>query len=160
MIHLAQRRYLTIVEKKKGDFELIKTKDGTGKGALLDFEQKMLTGLFKDKSNVRLKDKRLSTLVEKVEEMIYMQNVKDGFFPKNPEKVRQYHALITGLSLITINFFLGISAGIFGRIMPRKTLDGVHAANTAKSLKNFLVSQERQLKFQAEKQMMFEKFLS
>lgn len=43
--------------------------------------------------------------------------------------------------------------------MPRKTLEGVKVKNIAKSLLNFLKSQERQLEFQADKQMLFEKLL-
>jgi len=159
LVHMAQRGYLTIHEIKKKDFKFIKTDKDIVKGDLLDFEEKMLTGLFKDKTHVRLKEKQLSSLVSTVQDMIYTQTVKDGFFPEHPEKVRQKYALISGLSIITFNFFLALSAAVFGRIMPRKTLDGVHAANSARSLKNFLQSQERQLEFQVEKQLMFEKLL-
>ncbi len=159
IVHLAQRGYLQIREKSKNDFEFIKSMQTPPKDQLLNFEDKLLTGIFKDKTHVRLKDKSLYQLISSVEEMIYEQNVQDGFFPKNPDKVRRTYALISGLALITFNFILAVSATTFGRIMPRKTLDGVHAANTARSLKNFLQSQERQLEFQADKQMMFEKLL-
>ena len=43
--------------------------------------------------------------------------------------------------------------------MPRKTLFGAQQSTVGKGLKNFLSSQERQLKFQADKQMFFEKLL-
>jgi uncharacterized membrane protein len=43
--------------------------------------------------------------------------------------------------------------------MPRKTLLGAQIARDAHSLKNFLTSQKRQLEFQAQNQMMFEKLL-
>jgi len=50
-------------------------------------------------------------------------------------------------------------AFLFGRVMPRKTVFGAEAKNVAFSLKNFLTSQKRQLEFQADKQMMFERLL-
>lgn len=43
--------------------------------------------------------------------------------------------------------------------MPRKTIERVKAKNIAFSLRNFLKSQKRQLTFQADKQMMFERLL-
>ena len=159
LIHLAQRGYIKIHEIKKGDFELIKMDNATLKGDLMSFEEKMLTGMFLGKIHVRLKDKKLATLVSSIQNMIYAQTVRDGYFPDNPETIRKKYSVIAGVAAFTFNFFLAISASIFGRIMPRKTLDGVHAANTAKSLKNFLVSQERQLEFQADRKMMFEKLL-
>ncbi|MBP9691428.1 DUF2207 domain-containing protein [Candidatus Woesebacteria bacterium] len=161
IIQLAQKGYLTIVEKKKNDFELHKIENSTAKSPLLTFEQVFITDIFNHKTTVRIKDigTTLTVLIPKIEKMMYEQLMQDGLFPKDPKKIRTYYGVITGIASATFNILLVISAGIFGRIMPRKTLDGVHAANMAKSLKNFLVSQERQLEFQADKQMMFEKLL-
>ena len=159
LVHMAQRGYIKIHEIKKGDFELIKMDKDTAKGDLMSFEEKMLTGMFLGKTNVRLKDKQLATLVSNIQNMIYAQTVRDGYFPENPDAIRKKYSVIAGVASVTFNFFLAISASIFGRIMPRKTLEGVHAANIAKSLKNFLVSQERQFEFQADRKMMFEKLL-
>ncbi|PIZ63221.1 hypothetical protein COY16_02485 [Candidatus Roizmanbacteria bacterium CG_4_10_14_0_2_um_filter_39_13] len=160
IIHLAQRGYLKIVEKKKKEFDLIK-QDMTGKSdELLAFEKHFLTKLFKDKTHVSLKkSSSFISLVTSTTDEIYEQTVKDGFFPEHPDKIRKKYTIIAGIAAFTFNIFLAISASVFGRIMPRKTLEGVHAANTARSLKNFLQSQERQLEFQADKQMMFEKLL-
>ena len=44
--------------------------------------------------------------------------------------------------------------------MPRKTALGSETAGVARSLRNFLASQERQLEFQAKNQMFFEKLLA
>lgn len=44
-------------------------------------------------------------------------------------------------------------------VCQEKTKEGAEAKNIAFSLRNFLKSQERQLEFQADKQMMFEKLL-
>jgi len=161
IIQLAQKGYLKIVEKEKEEFELIKTKDVGGGDQLQEFENLFITTLFQAKTHVRIKDNvsSLVTLIPKLEKMTYESLVKDGFFPKNPDGIRKYYAMIIGLATISFNLPLIISAGIFGRIMPKKTLEGVRGAMVAKSLKNFLSSQERQLEFQADKQMMFEKLL-
>lgn len=161
IVSLAQRGYLTIVEKKKSDFELHRTDIASNQEELLSFEKEFLTSLFASKKVIRIKDEgtKLSRLVEKVEKQMYEQLITDGLFPKNPKTIRNFYAVITGLATVTFNILLIISASIFGRIMPRKTLKGVHASNVAKSLKNFLSSQEGQLEFQADKQMMFEKLL-
>ncbi|CAN5189742.1 hypothetical protein BH09PAT2_BH09PAT2_03910 [soil metagenome] len=160
IINLAQRGYLKIVEKGKDDFEFIKTKDSHNE-ELQDFEKTLLSDLFAEKETIRLKDKntKLATTVIKVQNMLYEDLVKEGFFPENPDKIRSRYAVLSGVAAVTFNFFLLIMAAIFGRLMPRKTLSGVQATNVAKSLKNFLTSQERQLEFQAKNQIMFEKLL-
>ncbi|MBI4137385.1 DUF2207 domain-containing protein, partial [Candidatus Roizmanbacteria bacterium] len=101
----------------------------------------------------------LYSVVSTVQDLIYADLVKEGYFPENPDKVRKYYAIIAGIAAFTFNFFLLIISAIFGRIMPKKTMEGVHASNVARSLKNFLTSQERQLEFQAKNQMFFEKLL-
>ncbi|MEX1052766.1 MAG: hypothetical protein WEC80_02875, partial [Patescibacteria group bacterium] len=159
IVDLAQRGYLKIEERKKKDFYFIKQKNFKNDKKLLSFEKEFLSGLFSDLKEVRLKDKKLYITISKVKKMIYDQLVIDNFFPKNPEKIRNFYILITFLAIITINIPLAIISIIFGRIMPRKTLDGVNAANISKSLKNFLGSQERQLEYQARNQMFFEKLL-
>ena len=63
------------------------------------------------------------------------------------------------MAVMTFNLPLFLISLIFGRAMPVKTLAGARAANVAKSLRNFLTSQERQLEFQAKKQLMFEELL-
>lgn len=159
LIDLAQRGYLKIVEKGKNDFELIKKKEYKDDNSLKNFERTLLQDLFKSKHTVHLKDAKLYETVVDVQEKLYGTMVKEGFFPKDPQKIRNYYTGIMAVSSITFNFLLLIMAAIFGRLMPRKTMDGVHAANEARSLKNFLTSQERQLEFQAKNQMMFEKLL-
>ncbi len=67
--------------------------------------------------------------------------------------------VLATLGLFTGSFLLALAAFVFGRNLPRKTIEGVKAKNVAFSLRNFLKSQKRQLAFQADKQMMFEKLL-
>jgi len=85
--------------------------------------------------------------------------VKEKLFDKNPQTTRTKYYVLAGIALFTSNFFLAIVAFLFGRVMPRKTVFGVEAKNVLFSLKNFLTSQKRQLEFQADKQMMFERLL-
>lgn len=159
VVSLAQRGYLKIVEKDKSDYEFIKTKNIGEQDNLMHFERTFLTELFSGKDVVRLKEAKLSDEVEKVQKALYEELVKEGYFPENPDKMRKRYAILAGLGAVTFNFFLLISASVFGRLMPRKTMLGVEATNKAKSLRNFLTSQERQLAFQAKNQMMFEKLL-
>jgi len=156
IVDLARRGYLRIEERKKGDFYFIKTKDFS---ELPAFEKKLLEGFFEVKKEIRLKDEELYGTVNDVTKSLYEDVVTEGLFPKNPQSIRTFYTVISVLALFTANLFLAIVAFLFGRNMPRKTLEGVNAFNVAKSLKNFLTSQERQLEFQAKNQMMFEKLL-
>lgn len=157
IVDLARRGYIKIEERKKGDYYFTKTKEFNS--GLLSFESKLLTGMFNSKKEIRLKDQKLYETVTDVTKNLYDDVVSEGLFPKNPSSIRTYYSVIAVFALFTGNFFLAIVAFLFGRNMPRKTLDGVNAFNIAKSLKNFLTSQERQLEFQAKNQMMFEKLL-
>lgn len=167
IIDLARRGYLRIEERKKKDFYFVSTKptssrlsrDSAGEGRLLPFEKKLLDGLFKDDDEIRIKDEKLYETVEDVKKSLYEDVVNERLFPKNPQSIRTFYSAIAGIALFTLNFFLAAVAFVFGRNMPRKTVEGVNAFNVAKSLKNFLTSQERQLTFQADKQTMFEKLL-
>lgn len=159
IVDLARRGYFKIEEKKKKDFYLVRRSSGKSEGGLLPFEQTMFSGIFDTEDEVRLKDKQLFTTVEKVKSQLYNQLVKGKFFPKNPQSIRNFYTFITVMSMLTFNLPLFLISLIFGRAMPAKTTDGARAANVAKSLRNFLSSQERQLKFQAEKQLFFEKLL-
>jgi len=180
IVDLARRGYLRIEERKKKDFYFVDTqkrhssenwspepretgfrvKHGmTDNNTLLPFERKLLNGFFKDYDKIRLKDEELYETVEDVKKELYENVVREGLFPKNPQSIRTFYSAIGGIALGTLNLFLAAAAFIFGRNMPKKTVEGVNAFNVAKSLKNFLTSQERQLTFQADKQMFFEKLL-
>ena len=157
IVDLARRGYLIIEEKKKGDFYLIKNKniDNT----LLTYEKTILSKFFGSEKEIRIKDKELSSEVEQIKNEMYDQVVDDKLFDKNPQTTRTKYYVVAGIALFTGNFFLAIVAFLFGRVMPRKTVFGVEAKNISFSLKNFLSSQRRQLEFQADKQMMFERLL-
>ncbi len=159
IVDLARRGYLKIDERKKKDFYFIRKKEYKDDVELLDFERKLLDGIFSTGDDVRIKDKKLYETIVDVKKALYAQIVADGFFLESPEKVRTYYTVICIVGLCTWNIPLFLSALIFGRAMPRKTEAGAIAANIARSLKNFLVTQERQLEFQAKYQYWFEKLL-
>lgn len=158
IVSLAQRGYYKIVEKKKKDFYFIKKKGFEGDSTLLPFEKKFLEKVF-TKDEIRLKDKKLYFTIQDISDKLYTNLVLEDFFPKNPKSIRTFYSTIAVVAGITLNFHLMIIALTFGRFMPRKTVFGAKATSIAKSLKNFLSSQERQLEFQAKNQMMFEKLL-
>ncbi|EKE14927.1 MAG: hypothetical protein ACD_12C00242G0001, partial [uncultured bacterium] len=158
VVDLARRGYLVIDEKSKGDFYFLKGKKFGSNGELLSFEKRLLDGIFNTGDDiVKLKGKNLSTAVSEVKNKLYQQVVEDKLFDKNPETTRTGYYVVAGIALFTGNFLLAIVAFLFGRVMPRKTVFGVEAKNVSSSLKNFLGSQQRQLEFQADKQMMFER---
>lgn len=159
LVDLARRGYIKIIENKKNDFTLEKTKEFAHDSSLRRFEKTLLTGIFEDGNTLRLKGAKLYDTVKKVQDQLYHSIVHEGYFPENPNKVRSIYNGMIGAAAVTFNVLLLLSASIFGRIMPKKTMEGVHAANLARSLKNFLTSQERQLEFQAKNQLFFEKLL-
>jgi len=157
IVDLARRGYLVIDERKKGDFYLVKKKNIDT--SLLKYEKSILTEFFGGEKEIRIKDQELSVKVVQIKNKMYEQVVEDKLFDKNPQNTRTKYYVLAGIALFTSNFFLAIVAFLFGRVMPRKTVFGVEAKNIAFSLKNFLTSQKRQLEFQADKQMMFERLL-
>ncbi|KKR02998.1 MAG: hypothetical protein UT26_C0012G0015 [Microgenomates group bacterium GW2011_GWC1_39_12] len=158
IVDLARRGYIKIIEQKKNDFylEKITPKKDTG---MDEFEKKLYNGIFDEDENIRIKDTDLTSPVTTTKAELYETVVRDGLFPKNPQSQRTLYYIVAGVALFTGNFFLAAVAFLFGRSMPRKTIDGANAANIASALKGFIVSQDRQYKFQAEKQLFFEKML-
>ena len=157
IVDLARRGYLMIDERKKGDYYLVKKKNIDN--SLLKYEKSIITEFFGSKKEIRIKDQELSTEVAQIKNEMYEQVVEDKLFDKNPQTTRTKYYVLAGIALFTSNFFLAIVAFLFGRAMPRKTVFGTGAKNISSSLKNFLSSQKRQLEFQADKQMMFERLL-
>lgn len=163
IVDLARRGYIKIIERRKNDFYL-ERQQGLNESTyhddqLLEYEQMLLDKFFKSKIEISLKNKYLYKEINEIKKSLYEQTVRDGLFPKNPDSVRSFYFIITILAIITSNMPLAFISFVFGLLMPRKTIAGVNAKNVAFSLKNFLSSQERQLEFQADKQIMFERLL-
>ncbi len=159
IVDLARRGHLRIVESKKGAFDLERLSNTKKDVELRAFETSLLEGIFETDILVRLKTTDLSEPLEQVKKDLYDAVVAEGFFQKSPESTRLIYSVIAIIALSSLNFPLALSAFIFGRNMPRKTLHGSGQAAVARSLKKFLSSQERQLTFQAKNQMFFEKLL-
>lgn len=158
IVHFAQRGLLKIEERKKNDFYIKKQKNGDTT-TLLVYERALYDGIFADGDEVAIKDFQGYKVVADVQKKLYAQLVADGLFPSDPHRIRNTWTFIGVFALITCNIPLAINAYIFGRNLIRKTQKGADAAAVAHSLKNFLQSQERQLNFQGQYQMLFEKLL-
>ena len=159
IVDLARRGYLKIAEPKNREFHLIKDAPRTRSAALLPFEKTLYEGLFADGEDVEIKKIKLYTTTAAVQKELYALLVTHGYFTKNPNSTRLKYYGLGSIGLFTLNFVMAFIAFVFGRVMPRKTLLGAQTAKQAEGLKNFLTSQERQLNFQGEKQMLFEKLL-
>jgi len=159
LIDLARRGFLKIEERKKNDFYLIKQLHPAGSRSQAAYEQELITDLFGTKSEVKIKDFKVYTAFAKLTKNLYQEVVTLQLFPKNPQSVRIFYGVIIALALASANLLLLLVAIFFGMQMPQKTTLGVDTANMVKALKKFLTSQERQLSFQADKQLLFEKFL-
>ncbi|MDO8609125.1 MAG: DUF2207 domain-containing protein, partial [bacterium] len=157
IVDLARRGYIRIEERKKADFWFVKTHSIDSE--LIEFERKLMSSMFGNKKEIRIKDAKLYETVEDVKKSLYEQVVNEKLFEKNPQSIRIFYTVIGSIAFFTGNLFLVAVAFLFGRNMPRKTVFGANCKNVAQSLKNFLISQERQLTFQASKQLMFEKLL-
>lgn len=160
IVDLARRGYIRIEERDKKDFYLVKlpvTEKLANK--LLPFEQKLYDALFPLGDESRLKDTKLYTVIMDIQTLLYKDMVTQGYFVKNPQTTRTIYTLLGVAGIFTFNFVLAFVSFTFGRNMPRKTLLGAQQANVAKGLQNFLKSQERQLNFQGDKQLLFEKLL-
>lgn len=157
MVDLARRGYYTIEEKEKKDFYLHKKQGPDSK--LEEYEKYFMQKLFASKDSVRIKDVKLATTVQKITKDMYEILVKEDYFPENPEKIRAFYGVMMGMAGMTFNLPLLLSGAIFGMNMVRKTTEGAKAANVARGMKNFLKSQERQLQYQGDKQLLFEKLL-
>lgn len=159
IVDLARRGYLKIIETKKNVFDLEKTKDGKGDADVLPFERELLDGIFATGERVSIKTIDLTKPLEKVKSMLYESLVTDKFFPSNPNTLRGWYIALAVVAFIFVNPILFLVALTFGKNMPRKTLFGAEQAAIARSLRNFLTSQDKKLAFQAKNQMMFEKLL-
>ncbi|OGG11658.1 hypothetical protein A2Z00_01590 [Candidatus Gottesmanbacteria bacterium RBG_13_45_10] len=158
IVDLARRGYMKIVEKKKNDFYLVKQKNIEDNN-VEKHERTLFNGIFEESQDVRIKDADLISTVSSVKSQLYGAVVSEKFFDKNPESTRTKYYVLAGTAFVTGNMMLAIIAFIFGHAMPRKTLLGTQAAAVARSLKNFLSSQERWLAGIAKNQLMFEKLL-
>lgn len=162
IISLAQRGYLKIKQLKPKEFELTLLKAYYDTA---DFEQDLLNGIFSNgtKATVNIKSLKNNTKYGNNLEKFYVNVSKSlvttKLFEVDPKKSQDRYNALTAVAFSTLAIILGVVAYIFGRKAAKKTALGVEKYGEAKSLYNFLVSQNDQLDFQAKNQMFFEKLL-
>lgn len=160
IVDLARRGYLRIEERTKKDWWLIKVKNPSShEKGLQKYELILLQKLFATSDEIRAKTTDLTDMHRLTSTALNEAMVMRGFFAKAPDKIRNPYTVLAFLSVFSMNIVLALAALFAGRGMPKKSEEGVIVANQAKSLKNFINSQKRQLEFQALNQLTFEKFL-
>jgi len=163
LIQLAQRGYLKIRDDGKRDFSFIKLKDYATDTNLRDFERKTLEGIFDGKEEVKVNDLKDSDKFisnsQKFKKDIEEELVNNKMFEKKPSVVELSMIGLGMFALFTMNLFLAFVCLVFGRKSAKRTLIGIEKYSEAKSLFNFLKSQDEKLDFQAQNQMFFEKLL-
>ena len=159
LVDLARRGYLVIEERTKNNFFLLKNQKNPPKDSLRSYEAKLINNLFAEKTEIKVKDTKIYTALTKFNNQLYSRVVDLALFPKNPQSIRIFYGVMAVLALMSANIFLFVVSLVFGMQMPKKTVLGADTANMVKALKSFITSQERQLTFQADKQVLFEKML-
>ena len=162
IIHLAQRGFIKIREDSKNYYSFLKQKD-INTPNLKDFEKKVLEALFEKGDEVRDRDlknsRTLFTKIEAFNKQVEDSLMREKMFEQTPSNIDAKNMIFTGVGFTTLNLLLGFVALIFGRGSAKRTSIGIEKFSEAKSLMNFLQSQDEQLNFQANNQMFFEKLL-
>lgn len=163
IIHLAQRGYLKIKHEDKNKFILIKTKNYLEDSSIKGFEKDILNIIFKNKDEVNVKSLKDSQSflksVQKFKKSIEDELLDGQMFEKKPSNIEAKMIALGVFSVFTMNIPLAVASLVFGRKSAKRTLIGVEKYSEAKSLFNFLKSQDEKLDFQAQNQMFFEKLL-
>ncbi|MBU0625695.1 DUF2207 domain-containing protein [Patescibacteria group bacterium] len=194
IVDLAVRGYLKIIAQPKKllasqDYEFVRLKDFIGDSGLRSHEQEILQVMFGGGTSITLKNlisrHKFHAKLSDLKEKLYEQLETKGFFPHNPNRIRQkYRGL--GLVLFMIAFCFGVLvfpgwgagsifvyltmlalsiavSGIiiagFGLVMPCKTSAGVQAFEHARGFRLYLNQAEKYRLEWQEKENIFEKFL-
>lgn len=161
IVQLAIMGYLKIrrLEKKVlflsgEDYELVRLKPSDA--ALSPYQDLLLKALFAGGDTAKLSNlagKRVAE-IGLVDDAVNEAAAKLGYFPENPEKVRNKYMLVGGLMLLGVFvgliglFPAGIIVMVFGYLMPVKTLAGVDAKEHLLGLKMYLsVAEKDRLEF-------------
>ncbi len=184
IVDLAVRGYLTIEEiPKEGwfgkpDWTLHRTDKADAD--LLTYESTLLSGLFKDGNDPTLSSLRrtFSERLTKVEDQLYADAVKRGWFVKRPDKVRaSWHArgallFVAGIvltfvlarwttfGLVAIPVVLaGILLTVGARWMPSRTAKGTAIARRVGGFRTVIETAETHMSRWAEEQNVFTRYL-
>lgn len=185
IVDMAVRGYLQIIESKEKkilfsstDYTFKKLKEFKS-SELKAHEIKLLNALFSGGDSIKLSDLKYKFYksLPGIRSSVYSGLIKDGYFPTDPEKVRNVYYTIGGVLVGVVLFFLGVwieflplsailgvvVSGvlflIFARFMPAKTKKGVDMYYQIKGLEEFIRTAERdRIKWQ-EQENIFEALL-
>jgi uncharacterized protein (TIGR04222 family) len=182
-VDLAVRGYLLIQEiPKEGwfgkpDWRLIRLEKDDD---LLTYERRLLNGLFRDGSEVTISELKnvFAERLEGVQDSLYADAVKRGWFSRRPDKVRAAWyglgvlaviaaigitvvlAIFTHLALLGVSFVVGALVLLFsaGR-MPARTAKGTAMLRRVRGFRTVIETAETHMARWAEKELVFTRFL-
>jgi uncharacterized membrane protein len=182
IIDLAARGFLEITEEKKkwvfGSMDYTFTKKQKDTKALLSYENELYTRLFSTGESIKVSSlkKEFYDDLKKVKDQLYRDMVDKGYFPTNPENVRNIYIFI-GIAILVvfgILFFNGLAiqnefltmggiAGVltganvimFSQAMPRRTARGAEMYRRIKGYRLFIDNVETYRQQFFEKKNMF-----
>jgi uncharacterized protein (TIGR04222 family) len=184
IVDLATRGYLQIREEpkegwfSKQDWTLIRL--GLSKQELAAYERTLLSGLFRDGDEVRLSElrKTFAERLEKVEEELYADAVKQGWFVARPDRVRRtwqrWGLLLTvaggGLTYLLARWthwgLIGIAVPVVGlalmtaaRWMPSRTAKGTATLRRVRGFRTVIEKAETHMSRWAEQENVFTRYL-
>ena len=184
IIDLAVRGYLTIVEVPtsgwfgKTDWTLVRRTPPDG--ALLEYERRLMDGIFEDGSEVTLSSLKTTFVprLKRVTDALYDDAVQRGWFVGRPDRVRQrwvwlgigalllagaieYAALRwTRYAIVPIPLILlGVLVAIGARWMPRRTPAGTGLVRRVAGFRTVIATAETHLSRWAEQENVFTRFL-
>ena len=172
IVDLAIRGYIKIEEKDSSaikrvftghEFIFKKSQKFKEKNSepLKDYEQVLYNSFFKNRDFVESTDLKTSFYKDykSIKDIVYTSLFANGFFPYNPEKVRQKWLIFGIIACFFFNPIAGFVSILISQHMVKKTTQGVEAKFNGMGLKKFLSSQEQQLEFMEDRWHMFEKLL-
>lgn len=170
IIDLAMRGYLKIKNDGKNKYSFERLEDFLNDTALKSFEKTVLKGIYGESGMGLLVKKEVSvselgknpsftSAASNFKKEVEDSSMNASLFQTRPSIVAIKNGILGVLGIITVNIQLAIIAFFFGTKSARRTDKGIEKYSEAASLRNFLVSQDEQLDFQAKNQMFFEKLL-
>jgi len=186
IVDLAVRGYLRIEEIPKegwlgkADWNLVQTKEPDDK--LHSYERTLLNGIFESGSrpDVKLSELRntFASKLHEVEEELYNDAMKRGWFVRRPDKVRIFWtvmgvlatiagiAILVVLAVFTHVALLGVPLAVAGLLllavahwMPRRTAKGYGVLQRTRGFKRFIDESEKERARFAERHNLFSEYL-
>jgi uncharacterized protein (TIGR04222 family) len=184
IVDLAGRGFLMIRElPKEGwfakpDWELVRLE--RDEAELVPYERTLLHGLFRDGTEVSLSSLRTTFAgrLEKVEDQLYVDAVKRGWFRLRPDRVRsRWHLIGVGIFVLAVGLafvlarwthlgLVGIAAVVVGVVfvvgasrMPARTAKGTAMLRRIRGFRTVIETADTHLSRWAEQENVFTRFL-